>query len=150
MTSNVFRNILSELIQIIEIDSEGRLNKRRKTSSVSSPEPSRSELATVGAPQRVVSGKAIADLLGFFLSLYLQEETAQILEKLEDQKQIATLSAYDDVYFPCLTKLFESIQPLGRSPETSCFRSVFVGVINTYRKLFVQEKPTKGTEIEEE
>ena len=157
MTSNAFQTLLSELIPIIEIDSEESMNKseesmnkRQKATYLSSPGSRRSELDTVAAPQRIVGGKAIADLLGFCLSLHLQHETAQILEKLEDQKQIAALPAYDDVYFPCLSKLFEFIQPLGRSPETCCFRSVFVGVINTYRKRFLEEEPTRGTKTEEE
>lgn len=142
--------MLSVLIPIIELDSEESMNKRQKTSYQSTPGGRRSGLDILGTPRRVVHGKVVADLLGFCLSLHLRHESAQILEKLEDQKQIASISTYKDVYFPCLSKLFEVIQPRGRSPETSCFRSVFVGIINTYRNRFVPEEPTRGTKTDGE
>ncbi|SLM34722.1 hypothetical protein LPUS_03647 [Lasallia pustulata] len=150
VTSTAFRIMLSVLIPIIELDSEESMNKRQKTSYQSTPGGRRSGLDILGTPRRVVHGKVVADLLGFCLSLHLRHESAQILEKLEDQKQIASISTYKDVYFPCLSKLFEVIQPRGRSPETSCFRSVFVGIINTYRNRFVPEEPTRGTKTDGE
>ena len=111
VTSTAFRIMLSKLIPIVELDSEESMNERQKTSYQSTPGGRRSRPDTLGAPRRVVRGKVVADLLGFCLSLHLQHETAQILEKLEDQKQIAPMSAYKDIYFPCLSKLFEFIPP---------------------------------------
>lgn len=146
----MFQNMLPELIPFIEIDSETYMETRQKPNDLSSPGHGGSGLKSEGVPQRVVRGQAIADLLGFCLSLHFQDEIAQILEKLGDQKETVSQSAYHHVFFPCLSRLFEFIQPRGRSPETSCFRSVFVSIINTYRKRFLQGVPTKGTMTEEE
>ena len=146
MTSSLFRDILSELIPLFEINSKDSTNKRRRTSYAASGVYGRSELNVVGASQLFVDGDAIADLLDYCLSLNLEEEMGQIVEKLENQRQTVPLSAYDDVYFPCLSKLFRLIQPRETSPGISRLRRLFSRIIGTYKKRYVQEKPARPTD----
>ncbi|KAI9763849.1 MAG: hypothetical protein M1840_009033 [Geoglossum simile] len=146
VVTSVFRDILSDLIPALTLrcDSEATTKRQRTDAECKSriddgPEPTQyPEQPFVPS----IDSQSIARLLDHCISLNLDQENLQVLQKLTSESQNAHPSIFHSILLPFLTHLLTIILPANKIPPTDFRYRLFTQeLISTYIARYIRPEP---------
>ena len=139
LAKNVHRDILSNLISGIEVDTGAPSAKRQKLTIGSSvpPNPERTQWS-------LLKGNDVAELIHRCRSLELGEEQEAIMGKLVAASGTVISSAIETLFIPLLTHLVELLRSNGNPPYSDPpFQTFFQNIIDSYVRRYIGNEPAK-------
>ncbi|KAH0545386.1 hypothetical protein FGG08_000527 [Glutinoglossum americanum] len=139
VVTNVFRDTLLELIPEFELSFDSANNKRQKTINDPGDPPSpKSNLCLPIPLVRVMNGHNAANLVGQCISLGLDSETHEILNKLTFESQNTYPSVFESMLLPFLKQLVAVLQKTNAHLHDIRYQHFAQQLLNAYICRFVR------------
>ncbi|KAI9712170.1 MAG: hypothetical protein M1812_007008 [Candelaria pacifica] len=139
--SNVFRDVLSDLIPAFTLDVQTSSSKSPRY-RYTSFRNSRSETPD-NSKSSLMKGGELADLIKQCISLNLEPEIDQILTKMRTEISQISPTIFESFIPPFLKQLLDILQQQKIPLSTPRYRSFYQQTLNTYIKKNVDTEPTQ-------
>ncbi|KAI9771775.1 MAG: hypothetical protein M1835_006386 [Candelina submexicana] len=139
--SNVFRDLLSDLIPAFTLDVQTPSPKRPRFDYVSY-DSERSETSEDSEPS-LISGEDLADLIEQCISLGLEDEVDQILTKLQTEISNVDTFALSTFVIPFLEEFLAILEDQQIPLSTPPYQSFIKHALNTYITRYVDLEPAR-------
>ncbi|KAL9119935.1 MAG: hypothetical protein Q9187_003512 [Circinaria calcarea] len=141
VVSNIFRDILCNLIPYFKLEFHTPVSKRMRPMdgirSIYEPQLRRDD----SSPSAFMAGDDIATLIGYCISLHLDGEIDQILDRIKGEAAIVDISAFQILLLPFLRSLLALMQRYNIPYTDSRYQACFQNLLELYRQRFIGAEP---------